>query len=88
MVKYRKKPVVIEAIQYNEDNKSECIDFIKGDWSNPLDGSVKLNQNGEFFIRTLEGLMKVSNSDYIIKGVKGEFYPCKPDIFESTYEKM
>lgn len=87
MGKYRKKPVEIEAIQYNVDNKSDCIDFIKEDWIHPLDGSVKLNQNGDFFIRTLEGLMKVSDGDYIIKGVQGEFYPCKPDIFEQTYER-
>lgn len=61
-MKYRKKPVIIEAIQF-EDNP-----YLK--------------------IETLEGIMKASVGDYIIKGVNGEFYPCKPDIFEKTYERV
>lgn len=61
-MKYRKKPVVIEAIQF--------ID------------------NPYMYIETLEGTMKASVGDYIIKGVNGEFYPCKPDIFEKTYEEV
>ena len=80
MAKFRKKPVEIEAIQLTEDNIDMLIEFcgnkIK---SHPLTGVV---------IETLEGNMLASKMDYIIKGVKGEFYPCKPDIFEMTYEKI
>ena len=77
--KYIKKPVVIEAVQWTGINKNEVEDFIK-DF-----GSVK----GDYVdIATLEGLMVASIGDFIIKGVKGEFYPCKPDIFEMSYIKM
>ena len=79
-MKYRKKPVEIEAIQLIEENIDKitefCGDKIK---AHPLTGVV---------IETLEGNMLASKGDYIIKGVKGEFYPCKPDIFEMTYEKI
>ncbi len=83
-MKYRKKPVVIEAIQYHvaETNKAEIMGFIGA------------KQYSEDFIEigisieTLEGTMKVSPGDFVIKGVKGEFYPCKPDIFEATYEPV
>ena len=81
MVKsYRKKPVCIEAIQYlgDSDNQVECLDFCEG-------GAFATEEG--FFIETLEGTMRVSINDYIIKGVQGEFYPCKPDIFEETYNE-
>ena len=82
MAKYRKKPVIIEAIQYlREDNIGETIDFINKE--GVLFYSTRKN---EYYIKTLEGDMFISKSDYIIKGVQGEFYPCKPDIFEQTYE--
>lgn len=78
MAQYRKKPVVIEAMQIKPDNVDELVEFCEGNLkSNPLVGVV---------IETLEGKMTVTIGDYIIKGVKGEFYPCKPDIFEMTYE--
>ena len=80
MKKYRKKPVVIEAIQYNGDNYNEISNFT-GNKS-----LLGLKQSNEIIISTLEGNMIVSIGDYIIKGIKGEFYPCKPDIFEQTYE--
>ena len=77
---YRKKPVVIEAVQYlRERNVSSCMDFCPDMRYNPDDN--------EYDIITLEGKMRVSEGDFIIKGVNGEFYPCKPDIFEKTYEK-
>ena len=76
---YRKKPVVIESIQFNGDNLKECEVFIEGNFDNSLNYPN---------IKTLEGIMHVSKGDYIIKGIKGEFYPCKPDIFEQTYEKV
>lgn len=80
MKKYRKKPVVIEAIQYNGDNYNEISNFT-GNKS-----LLGLKQSNEIIINTLEGNMIASVGDYIIKGIKGEFYPCKPDIFELTYE--
>ena len=78
-MKFRKKPVVIEAISWTEDNDKEIQRFI-GDF-----GIVK----GRYVeIGTLEGLMVAAPGDWIIKGIKKEFYPCKPDIFEATYEKV
>lgn len=81
MAKYRKKPVVIEAIQFvgTDENKIELCHFI-GVYNYYIDEDENL------VIKTLEGNMKASVGDYIIKGVNGEFYPCKPDIFEKTYE--
>lgn len=77
MAQYRKKPVVIEAVQFFGDtNLQQCLDFLQG----VVAGGDNLT------IHTLEGDMKVSVGDFIIKGVNGEFYPCKPDIFEKTYE--
>lgn len=84
-MKYRKKPVVIEALQFHDDAKriEELSNFITGqpvkiDYQDPKKPKLK--------IQTLEGVMEASVGDYIIKGVNGEFYPCKPDIFEKTYE--
>lgn len=78
-MKYRKKPVIIEAMKWTEDNAKEIQAFI-GD-----SGFVK----GMYVdIGTLEGIMVASKGDYIIKGVKGEFYPCKRDVFELTYEEV
>ena len=76
--KYRKKPVVVDVVQFDGDNYQECKDFIGDNFDNTMNCPN---------IKTLEGVMTVSIGDFIIKGVKGEFYPCKPDIFEQTYEK-
>ena len=79
-MKYRKKPVVIEAARWTKHNWLEIDDFITVPHETfPIDGIVK--------IPTLEGTMKADVGDWIIKGVNGEFYPCKPDIFEKTYEE-
>ncbi|ACQ54175.1 hypothetical protein HYI19_07535 [Clostridium botulinum] len=78
MVKYRKKPVVVEAIQYTGKNITEVHNFVRKHLFRDIDGNVS--------IQTLEGTMKATPGDWIIKGVNGEFYPCKPDIFEKTYE--
>ena len=83
-MKYRKKPVVIEAVQFfdNTDCLSELADFM---------GGVALSYETDkplLVIETLEGTMAANEGDYIIKGVNGEFYPCKPDVFEKTYEKV
>lgn len=80
MAKYRKKPVVIDAIRWDGVNLLELLGFV--------DDKSVLVDIGNIFIRTLEGYMEISTGDYIIKGVKGEFYPCKPDIFEMTYERV
>lgn len=78
--KYRKKPVVIEAVQWTGDNLVEVSQFIMAHGS--YNGISKIIK-----IETLEGTMMANIGDYIIKGIKGEFYPCKPDIFEQTYEE-
>lgn len=78
--KFRKKPVVIEAMQFKLTNIDEIEAFVGGD----LGKTAK----GETVIATLEGPLHVSLHDWIIKGVKGEFYPCKPEIFEATYEPV
>lgn len=88
-MKYRKKPVVIEAEQFETNNEvgSPNMDKIVN-WVNQGRDTVGAWHNGtDIFIVTLEGTMKVEVKDWIICGVKGEFYPCKPDIFEATYEK-
>ena len=76
-MKYRKKPVVIEAMEWTGDNDREIREFI---------GEDAFLKEGNLFIKTLEGEMRAALGDFIIKGVSGEFYPCKPDIFEATYE--
>ncbi len=78
MAKYRKKPVVIEAIQFT-GNFDEIEAFVGGDAE---------FRDGKLLVATLEGPLWASPEDWIIKGVKGEFYPCKPDIFEQTYEPV
>jgi len=82
MANYRKKPVVIEAMQFTEETKDQVFNFVTCNryaaWSG--DGKPVL------YIQTLEGDMMATLGDWIIKGVNGEFYPCKPDIFEKTYE--
>lgn len=79
MAKYRKKPVVIEAMKFQKGVTPDMIHAVLG--SNPVTFEIP-----HFYIVTLEGKMEVSLGDWIIKGVNGEFYPCKPDIFEKTYE--
>jgi hypothetical protein len=80
-MKFRKKPVVIEAVQWTGENVTECMNFCP-----PL-LTETYRANGTLSIPTLEGKMVATKGDWIIKGVKGEFYPCKPDIFAATYEE-
>lgn len=86
--RYRKKPIEVEAVQYTGGNNREIEGFV-GDqclyFARAITGE---EQNPQLHIRTLEGDMHVSKGDWIIKGVKGEFYPCKPDIFDQTYEPV
>jgi hypothetical protein len=79
MSQYRKKPVVIEAVLYDGTNTAAR-------WVNDRGGNTYHDVDGLFLIRTLEGDMRADQGDWIIKGVMGEFYPCKPDIFAATYE--
>jgi len=86
-MKYRKKPVEIEAIQYNGMNSAEIAEFMGvmiRTKTVPLEGFPY----GKVTIETLEGTMTASENDFIIRGVQGEYYPCKPDIFKLTYEKV
>lgn len=86
MPMFRKKPVVIEAVQFTGDNHEEAKKFC------PTMVTYSIGEEGETYLRanpiipTLEGEHLCTPGDWIIKGVKGEFYPCKPDIFDATYE--
>jgi hypothetical protein len=88
-MKYRKKPVVIEAFQWTggidqtEDPEWICKAIKEGIVIFPFQGT----KDCQLAIRTLEGTMIAEQGDWIIQGIKGELYPCKPDIFEATYEK-
>jgi hypothetical protein len=95
-MKYKKKPVVIDAVQWTGENHREMFDFLT---ENAFDAE-SMKVSGEHFyidhnkveggliIKTLEGEHLASIGDFIIRGVKGEYYPCKPDIFHQTYEKV
>lgn len=83
-MKYKKKYIVVKAVQWTGDNIDEIFDFCTAAY---LDADNPCNEV-ELHIRTLEGDMVANDGDYIIKGMQGEFYPCKPDVFERTYEPM
>lgn len=90
IMRFRKIPVVIEAVKWTGENQDEINSFI-GLVTNPDDSRHSYSENGTLLIRTLEsghGMHTANKGDWIIKGVKGEFYPCKPDIFEMTYEAV
>ena len=99
-MKYRKKPVIIDALQWTGTNKREMFDFltngncpeeyITSDLPVVSDNFYidKWKVPGGLIIKTLEGEHLASIGDYIIRGVHGEFYPCKPDIFRKTYEEV
>ena len=81
-MKFRKKPVVIDAVQWTGENADEVGTFFGND-------DLHFGLRGQTWnILTLEGSMAAQVGDWIICGVKGEFYPCKPDIFEATYEPV
>lgn len=92
MTKYRKKPVVIEAILLNEDKSNiiEVLNFLSGQNNTFSTVDPHLVRDslkcGGVLIETLEGTMLATFGDYVIKGISNEFYPCKPDIFAKTYE--
>lgn len=100
---YTKKPVDIEALRFNDWGSAieimewgEGIYFVPSGYGHPLrtenekdrsTGHILDTAQPFLVVKTLEGLMRANRGDYIIKGIKGEFYPCKPDIFASTYDK-
>ncbi len=95
MAKYRKKPVVIEAVQLRWDTWNEICEFADvGELEDgkttgtdkDLDGDPFSEDGPGLLIPTMEGVMLASPGDWIIKGIKGELYPCKPDIFVETYD--
>ena len=98
MAKYRKKPVVIEAIQWDPNDPRGTSDFVdstavgahpqnpRGKMSERVRGLIQTGQ--DLSIKTLEGTMLANPGDWIIRGVAGELYPCKPDIFAATYEPV
>jgi hypothetical protein len=81
--KWRKKPVIIEAVKWLGSNQDEVLAFCN---SREVCDYARIDSANKLEIITLEGVMNASVNDYIIKGVNGEFYPCKPDIFLKTYE--
>lgn len=90
MAKYRKQPVVVDAFKwtgdvFQQEDPEWAVEAIK-------EGIVVFNDSGTeqvaLLIKTLEGVMRADRGDYIIRGIKGELYPCKPDIFEATYERI
>ena len=87
MAYFRKKPVVIEAIQWDGHNLKECFAFLGDSYG----GHMAERHNGgrnEITVKTLEGKHIASEGDWLIRGVKGEFYPCKSDIFAATYDAV
>lgn len=85
--RFRKRPVVVEAIQYRPHNNChEVAAFMGIDWH--ADACGEERSHAPWLIPTLEGVMEANPGDWIIRGVQGEFYPCKPDIFDATYEPV
>ena len=93
-MKFRKKPVVIEARQLTGESLFDVMRWIDaeggktGEWCWDSEESTMPLPERYLKIRTLEGVMTAQEGDWIINGVQGEFYPCKPDIFEATYERV
>lgn len=85
-MKYRKKPVVVEAVQYLGSDTSVPFSERTNWLFNAVYNGDVYQKDGELYIRTLEGNLHVSEYDYIIRGINNELYPCKPDVFERTYE--
>ncbi|TXH56942.1 MAG: hypothetical protein E6Q97_05460 [Desulfurellales bacterium] len=82
MAKYRKKPVVIDAVQHRMGEQPYDLA------QDVIAGTIRYQEDGTALIQTLEGVMCASPGDWIIRGVKGELYPCKPGIFAATYEPV
>lgn len=88
-MKYRKKPVVIEAVQWTGENVAEILNFGNTGPHPSWGDDFKINPPAHTVeILTREGTMSAQPNDWIIRGVQGEFYPCKPDIFAATYDPV
>jgi len=93
-LKFRKRPVEIEAVKWTGLNHREMFDFLEGkpnSYPTASGENFRIAHNlvgGGLIIKTLEGELMASIGDWIIEGINGEFYPCKPDIFEKTYEPI
>jgi hypothetical protein len=91
MAKFRKKPVVIDAVQFTGQNLDEVMDFMVPAVPmirSALSDSDEDDNIQSLGINTLEGTMTADINDWIIRGVKGEYYPCKPDVFAATYDPV
>jgi hypothetical protein len=94
MPKFRKKPIVIEAMIWDGSDHRSMYEFLGGgdkEFMNPCGENFYIDHSkvtGGLMLKTLEGEHKASIGDYVIKGISGEYYPCKPDIFEKTYEQV
>ena len=86
IIKATKKPVTIECVKWDGENIEEIMAFCGDSAFTAVESQMGQTETEELYIKTLEGNHHASVGDYIIKGVKGEFYPCKPDIFENTYD--
>ena len=86
--KYRKKPLIVKAVQWDGKNLKEIKSFMKDYRRLPFMQRKPFSNEESLVIPTLEGTIEATNGDYIIKGVKGEFYLCKPDMFKKTYEEI
>lgn len=89
--RYRKRPVEIEAVRFTGDNHDEIAHFVMAEERRHDDDDISGEMAGDnihLTIHTLEGDMRADPSDWIIRGVQGEFYPCKPEIFSATYEAV
>ena len=88
-MKYVKKPVVIDAFQYDGDFSNSKGEYYVPEWAiEDYESGIMYFVGPELYIKTLEGVHHVSLYDYVIKGVVGELYPCKPDIFKQTYDEV
>ena len=88
MSKWRKKPLVIEAIQWDGENWMKVYDFCFTNSGGKRTSAARLDPKGGMWIETKEGEIRAKHGDYIIKGVAGEFYPCDEDIFAQSYERV
>ena len=84
-MKFKKKPIIVEAINYTGENQAEIAFFTGGI---DLDMARHEPQSKQILIKTTEGWLNATPGDWIIKGTHGEFYPCKPDIFKAIYEMV
>lgn len=88
MKQFRKKPIVIEAEQLTRTNGTKLAEWCGGRWYSLVGRGDRGEDLSHVAISTPEGMMRADLDDWIIKGVKGEFYPCKPEIFEASYEAV